>query len=126
MVTIPRISLPEQVTDKMTDIDLKNPNELSDEDYNTYSGAAIGGTLIFFLLPGALVFDLLGAFKDILFLLVKDFAFSAVVGGGLAAYLSLRKDETADYANQFGSKLLDAVDRVIEKIKFATDHLLEE
>ena len=117
MVNIPRISLPDQVTDAMTNIDLKNPNELSDEEYNTYSGAAIGGTLIFFLLPGAAVFDLLDAFKDILFLLLKDFAFSAIIGGGLAAYLSLRKDQTADYANQFGSKLLETVDGVIEKIK---------
>ena len=117
MVTVPRITLPEPVTDKMADIDLKNPNELSDEEYNTYSGAAIGGTLIFFLLPGAIVFDLLDAFKDIIFLVLKDFVFSAIIGGGLAAYLSLRKDEAGDYANQFGSKLLDTVDGVIEKIK---------
>merc|ERR1719267_502916 len=117
MVTVPRITLPEPVTDKMADIDLKNPNDLDDEEYNTYSGAAIGGTLIFFLLPGALVFDLLDGFKEIFFLLVKDFAFSALIGGGLAAYLSLRKDEAGDFANQAGGKLLSAVDGVIEKIQ---------
>merc|ERR1719267_327650 len=89
MVTVPRITLPEPVTDKMADIDLKNPNELSDEEYNTYSGAAIGGTLIFMLLPGAkLFFDI----PAVLAAIVKNFLFSAAIGGGIFAYLSLRDD----------------------------------
>ena len=87
------------------------------QDYNTYSGAAIGGTLLFFLIPGAAVTGLLDGVKEILGLVVKDFAFSAIIGGGLAAYLSLRKDEAGDFANEAGGKLLGAIDGVIEKIQ---------
>ena len=50
MVNIPRISLPEQVSEIMTgQLDLKSPNELSDSEYNNYSAAAIGGTLVLLL-----------------------------------------------------------------------------
>lgn len=111
-----RYDLPEAVTDKMEEIGLMNPNTLSEADYNGYSGAAVAGTLAFFLLPGALLtgeFDLLlnagGSF-------VTDFLLSAIVGGGAAIYLSLRDDEIADSVNDAGIKLLDAVDGVVDKI----------
>ena len=91
MVDIPRISLPSVVSDTLKEQDLKDPNGLSDTEYNTYSGAAIGGTLIFFLLPGALIFDA----YDALLTVFEDFLFSAIIGGGIAAYLALRKDAAA-------------------------------
>lgn len=111
-----RYDLPEAATDKMGEIGLMNPNTMSEADYNGYSGAAVAGTLAFFLLPGALLtgeFNLLlsagGSF-------VTDFLLSAIVGGGAAIYLSLRDDEIADTVNGAGIKLLDAVDGVVDKI----------
>ena len=102
-VDIPRVTLPDAATSTLKDIDLKNPNTLSAADYNSYSAAAIGGTLILFL-PLALVFDVTGA--------VFDFIFSALLGGGLGAFLALRSDGAGDAANKFGKALLDAVDKV--------------
>lgn len=87
---------------------LSNPNEMSTRQYNEYSGAAIGGTLILFVLPGSLLFDVSGFFKD--------FAFAAIIGGGIAAYLSLRKDAAGDAANKFGATLLDTVDKLSDKL----------
>merc|ERR1740124_35676 len=52
-LNIPRINLPEAVGNALESIDLQNPNKLSTEDYNAYSGVVILGTLDFFLLPGA-------------------------------------------------------------------------
>lgn len=113
-VNIPRITLPDPIPDALSSIDLKNPNELSTEEYNSYSGAAIAGTLIFFLLPGALVSGMYDVVAEFLSAAVKDFAFSALIGGGLAAYLSLRKDSVSESANNLGSSLLEAVDKVLE------------
>jgi hypothetical protein len=100
MVDIPRLELPSAVTDALKDLDLKNPNQLSTADYNTYSAAAIGGTLALFL-PGALVFDITGT--------IADFFVSATIGGGLGAFLALRKDELAGSVNDLGGKLLQTV-----------------
>jgi len=99
MLDIPRIELPQAVTSTIKDLDLKNPNELSTTDYNTYSAAAIAGTLALFL-PGVLIFDVTGA--------VADFVFSALLGGGLGAFLALRSDGAGEFANKAGAKLLDA------------------
>ena len=41
-----------QVGAQLKEFDLKDPNQLSDAEYNTYSAAAIGGTLAL-MLPGA-------------------------------------------------------------------------
>ena len=98
-MALPRISLPEAVGPVLSDFDLKNPNDLSDGEYDTYSAAAIGGTLLLFL-PGAFIFDVTG--------FVADFACSALLGGGLGAFLALRKDGIADSVNDVGAKLLDA------------------
>jgi hypothetical protein len=108
---IPKLNLPEAVVTPMKDLDLKNPNDLSATEYNTYSAAAVGGTLIFMLLLGPLtgIFDL-GGF-------VGDFLFSALIGGGACAYASLRSDEASEYANKFGSVLLQGVDKVSEALK---------
>ena len=66
--------------------------------------AAIAGTLALFL-PGALaIFDVSG--------FIGDFLFSALIGGGAAAYCSLRKDGIGDTANDIGGKLLGAIDKV--------------
>ena len=108
MVDIPRITLPSAVTDTMKDINLRNPNTMSDAEYNSYSGAAILGTLVFFLVPGSLIFDVKGA--------IFDFIFSALTGGGIMAFLALNPS-TSDFACKAGDSLLDAVDKVGEKLK---------
>ena len=95
-------------------LSLMNPNELSEEDYNGYSGAAVAGTLLFFLLPGAAI---TGGLSDLGMLggaLLQDFVFSAIIGGGLAIYLSLRNDEIGDTVSGAGSTLLDTIDGLIE------------
>jgi outer membrane biosynthesis protein TonB len=96
---IPRLTLPDAVSSALKGIDLKDPNALSDKEYDAYSGAAILGTLIFFLLPGAAFNGI--EIPDVLF----DFAFSALTGGGIGAYAALRKDEIGEKANQFGGFL---------------------
>tara|TARA_B100000795_G_C22530911_1_gene335072 strand:- start:205 stop:615 length:411 start_codon:yes stop_codon:yes gene_type:complete len=83
MLDIPRLELPSAVGAQLKEFDLKDPNQLTQAEYNTYSAAAIGGTLAL-MLPGALIFDISG--------LVGDFAFGATFGGGLAAFLALRSD----------------------------------
>ena len=110
MVDVPRISLPSAVTDVLKEQGLKNPNDMTTADYNSYSAAAVGGTLVFMLLLGPLtgVFDINGV--------VFDFVFSALIGGGALAYAALRKDEASEYANKFGTVLLETVDKVAEAI----------
>ena len=105
MVNIPRISLPEQVSEIMTgQLDLKSPNELSDSEYNNYSAAAIGGTLVLLLPIGLLDGALLG--------FLRDFVIAALLGGGLLAFLALRKDQAAELANSFGGALMGVIDKV--------------
>ena len=104
MVNIPRISLPDQVSEIIKQQDLKSPNELSDSEYNTYSAAAIGGTLVL-LLP-------IAALDGALFGFLKDFVISALLGGGLLAYLALRKDGLSEQANKFGGLLMGVIDKV--------------
>ena len=99
MLDIPRLELPSAVGDQLREFDLKDPNQLTQAEYNTYSAAAIGGTLAL-MLPGALIFDVTG--------LVGDFAFGATLGGGLAAFLALRSDGLGEAANKFGAALRDA------------------
>ena len=107
---LPRISLPSAVTDVLKEQELKNPNDLSNADYNSYSAAAVGGTLIFMVLLGPVtgIFDLGGV--------VGDFVFSALIGGGTLAYAALRKDEASEYANKFGNLLLETADKVAEAV----------
>ena len=107
---VPRISLPSAVTDVLKEQDLKDPNDMTTADYNSYSAAAVGGTLAFMLLLGPLtgIFDISGA--------VGDFAFSALIGGGALAYAALRKDEAGEYDNKFGTVLLETVDKVAEAL----------
>ena len=74
--------------------------------YNSYSGAAIGGTLLL-LVPIAYL-------DELLFAIVKDFAIAAILGGGAGAYLSLRSDSAGEAANKFGAGLLGLVDKVLD------------
>ena len=71
--------------------------------YNSYSGAAIGGTLLM-LIPVAY-------YDGLLFEFAKSFAISALLGGGLGAYLSLRKDGVGEKAGEFGSAVVNKVGR---------------
>jgi hypothetical protein len=95
---------PRAQSDGIKSADLNSPNELSAEEYNSYSGAAIGGTVLM-LLPVAY-------FDGLLFEVVKCFAVSALVGGGLGAYLSLRKDGVGEKVNELGADVLNAVDNL--------------
>ncbi|MGK3743402.1 MAG: hypothetical protein ACI8RD_002027 [Bacillariaceae sp.] len=109
-----RYDIPDAITDVMTgQLDLLNPNSMNEKDYDGYSGAAVAGTLAFFLLPGAIISgapEVLGEFAGSL---IVDFLFSAIIGGGLSIYLSLRNDEIGATVNQVGAKLLDAVDGIV-------------
>lgn len=105
MLDVPRITLPAAITDVLKDADLKNPNDLSTGEYNSYSGAAIGATLLFFILP---LFDILGFFGD--------FIFSALIGGGALAYASLRKDAIGDYGNKFGGIVIQGGEKIAEQV----------
>jgi hypothetical protein len=106
---VPRLDLPDTVTDKLEGFELKNPNKLDEDEYKGYAGAAILGTLLFFLLPGAFLTNIPDTLKDIAETALPNFAFSALVGGGLAIYLSLRKDEVGSQIRDYGNKLLDTV-----------------
>jgi hypothetical protein len=108
-VSLPRLELPSAVSDKLDEYGLKNPNEMTEQEYKDYSGAAILGTLVFFLLPGALV---TGTYSDIVTVLqtaILDFAISATVGGGAAIYLSLKDDDVGEKARDLGNTFLTKV-----------------
>jgi len=107
-VNIPRLELPGAVADKFDDFGLKNPNNMNDDEYRSYAGAAIAGTLLFFLLPGALVSGLFNDIGSIVGAALLDFSVSALIGGGLAIYLSLRSDSTGETVREYGYKLLSA------------------
>merc|ERR1719491_1439697 len=110
-----RYDLPEQVTNVMEEkLNLINPNTMDEKEYSGYAGAAVAGTLLFFLIPGAIITGELEAIGELGALFVKDFLFSAIIGGGLAIYLSLRNDEIGDTVNSAGSKLLDTIDGLFE------------
>ena len=98
-----RARLPSQ-SDGIKSVDLKSPNELTEEEYNSYSGAAIGGTLLM-LIPVAY-------YDGLLFEFAKSFAISALLGGGLGAYLSLRKDGVGEKAGEFGSAVVNKVKEI--------------
>merc|ERR1711924_331962 len=102
-VGVPRIDLPAQVSDGIKSVDLKSPNELTEEEYNSYS-AAIGGTLLM-LIPVAY-------YDGLLFEFAKSFAISALLGGGLGAYLSLRKDGVGEKAGELGSAVVNKVKEI--------------
>lgn len=108
-LNIPRVALPDAAADKLAEFDLKNPNDMSDVEYNGYSGAAIGGTLAFFVLPGAVLTGILGVLGSLLTATVTDFALSAAIGGGLAIYLSLRSDEVGATLRNYGGQLYDKI-----------------
>ncbi|VEU43287.1 unnamed protein product [Pseudo-nitzschia multistriata] len=107
-VKIPRVELPEAVASQLGEFDLKNPNAMNDDDYRSYSGAAIAGTLAFSLLPGALVSGIYSDLGPVAIATLIDFLFSAIVGGGLAIYLSLRKDQIGETVRSYGNQLLSA------------------
>ena len=64
------------------------------------------------------MFDLLGFFGD--------FAFSALIGGGAAAYCSLRSDTVGEYANKFGGYVMMGLDKGVPVVKEKTGELIEE
>tara|TARA_B110001452_G_C15151983_1_gene400907 strand:- start:224 stop:964 length:741 start_codon:yes stop_codon:yes gene_type:complete len=108
-ISVPRLALPPAVAEGMIGAGLKDPNAMTTAEYDAYSGAAIGGTLIFFLVPGAVFIDVTGA--------VADFVFSALTGGGICAALALSNTPASEPLNKFGASVLSAVDTVGEKLK---------
>ena len=115
---IPRIELPSAVDNILKEQDLNNPNNLDDEAYNTYSAAAIGGTLLVFLLP---IFNFAG--------FLPDFILSALVGGGAAAYCSMRRDVIGEYANKAGGYVMMGIDKGVEaapRVKAKIEDLIKQ
>ena len=110
MADIPRIMLPDAIADVLKEQDLNSPNDLDTTAYNNYAAAAIGGTLIFFLLP---LFDFVG--------FIGDFVLSALIGGGALAYLSLRKDDLGEYGGKFGGIIMQGIDAAGPIVKQGTD-----
>ena len=108
-ISVPRLTLPSAAADVMKDVNLKNPNAMSDAEYNAYSGAAIGGTLIFLGVGIFFGIDVSGA--------VFDFVFSALTGGGICAALALSNTGASEPVNKFGEAVLSVVDIVGEKLK---------
>lgn len=108
-VSLPRLDLPDAVASKLADFDLKNPNAMNEEEYRSYSGAAIAGTLLFLLLPGALVSGIFNNLGAVATAVVVDFLFSALIGGGVSIYLSLRSDSIGETVREYGFKLFAAV-----------------
>ncbi len=108
-VNIPRLDLPSAVTDVMTgELGLANPNTMNDAEYRSYAGAAIAGTLLFFLLPGALVSGIYSNLGPVAIAILIDFTLSALIGGGLAIYLSCRSDSIGQTVRQYGGQILGA------------------
>jgi len=108
-VNLPRLDLPDAVTDKLTDFDLKNPNAMNEEEYRSYAGAAVAGTLLFFLLPGALLSGVYSDLGSVTIAIVVDFLLSALIGGGVLIYLSLRNDSIGEQVRENGFKLFSVV-----------------
>lgn len=108
-VNIPRLDLPDALAGPLAELDLKNPNTLSDDEYRSYSGAAIAGTLLFFLLPGALASGLYSDLGPVAIATLLDFSFSALIGGGAAIYLSCRSDSIGETVRSYGKQAIDAV-----------------
>ena len=54
--------------------------------------------------------------KRIIRKMAPALCFSALIGGGALAYAALRKDEAGEYANKFGTVLLETVDKVAEAL----------
>eukprot|EP00620_Florenciella_sp_RCC1587_P020512 CAMPEP_0182567814 /NCGR_PEP_ID=MMETSP1324-20130603/8929_1 /TAXON_ID=236786 /ORGANISM="Florenciella sp., Strain RCC1587" /LENGTH=108 /DNA_ID=CAMNT_0024781867 /DNA_START=36 /DNA_END=362 /DNA_ORIENTATION=+ len=100
-LSIPRISLPDSITGPMSDLDLKNPNNLSDDEYNSYSAAAIAGTVLL-LVPFAYTDGTLFAF-------VRDFVVSALIGGGAMAALALYPEDP--FANKLGEAVMGVINK---------------
>jgi hypothetical protein len=107
-VNLPRLELPGAIADQLANLDLKNPNNMNDAEYRSYAGSAIAGTLLFFLLPGALVSGIFSNLGPVAIAVLIDFSFSALIGGGLAIYLSLRSDSIGETVREYGYKLLSA------------------
>jgi len=108
-VNLPRVELPDAVTEKLEEYDLKNPNEMDEVEYDGYAGAAIGGSLLTFLVPGAI---LTGIFDDVFSIataIAINFGVSALLGGGALIYLSLRADELGETIRSNGYNLYQAI-----------------
>jgi len=108
-LNLPRLTLPDAVGEKLESLDLKNPNDMDEDEYDAYSGAAIGGTLLTFLVPGALVSGIFGAVSALVTGILFNFVFSALIGGGLGIYLSVRTDEIGQTIRSNGYGLYQSV-----------------
>jgi hypothetical protein len=117
MLDIPRVTFPEAVTNVLKEQSLKNPNSFTASEYNAFSGAAIGATLILFILP---LFDF-GGF-------IGDFIFSALIGGGAGIFATLSGGQVGEYGNKFGGIVMQGIDKgeeTIPEIKKKVEELLK-
>lgn len=111
-VNVPRVELPDAVASQLADLDLQNPNTMNDAEYRSSAGAAIAGTLLFFLLPGALISGIFSNLGPVAIAVFIDFAFSALIGGGLLIFLSLRGDAIGETVREYGYKAVAALNDV--------------
>lgn len=115
ITSTPRYDLPAQITDVVEgQLGLLSPNDMSEEDYEGYAGAAVAGTLAFFLLPGAILTGGADVLASFFAAVAVNFMLSALIGGGLTIFLSLRDDEIAKTVNLYGGGFLDKVDEVLD------------
>jgi len=84
------ITLPPAVSEALESADLFDPTKLQAQEQDDWLGVVGFGTVLAFLLP---IFEA-GLIPDILF--------SALFGGGLAAYVGLRKDEAGTISRTTG------------------------
>ena len=94
-------SLPEPVTNLLSDLELSDPTTLPKPQQDEVAGAAAIGALVIFLLP---LVD--NVFTDLLV--------SSLVGAAPLAYLSLRQDDLGGYARQVGGVAVIAAEKVGE------------
>ena len=94
-------SLPEPVTNLLSELELSDPTTLPKPQQDEVAGAAAIGALVIFLLP---LVD--NVFTDLLV--------SSLVGAAPLAYLSLRQDDLGGYARQVGGVAVTAAEKVGE------------
>lgn len=93
------LNLPSAVVDILKENDLKDPSAMSKQELDTFLATTAAGAGLLFLLP---------LFPSG----IADLLLSTLIGGGAAAYASLRKDAVGDAAQTVGENTLMAVDKV--------------
>jgi len=110
-------TLPPVLASAFTAADLYDPSTISDKDQENSAAAIVAGSALAFLLP---------LFEGGLFV---DLALSTVLGGGLAAYFSMRKDPVGaitrdvigDSANSFALTTAKNIEFLEEELEISAN-----